>query len=527
MSMVPARRIFSSPGVRIAAASLLSAILLTLTLPDANVWWLTPVALVPWLLALTSAGRSRTAFVSGWFMGSVASAAIYHWIVHTAVTMSDFPVWAAILVLIAFALWHGIGWGLVGLFARTAIGNARGIWLVPAAVVAKEFAWPQLFPFHLGNAYFRVPLLMQGTDLLGIWGATVVSAAVSVSLAQSLGSGRAHWRRSAWISGVLVAAWIGYGWIRPLTLTMPNDEVALALIQPDITSAEKKQRSAAKRNEVFERLKSLSMQARGQGVDAVIWPEGAFPYRYTLDAAPQGGYLAQAAEASKELNRFSTVLETPMIVGAMTRPGNKSRNSMLLIDRNGQETARYDKRRLLAFGEYMPLSDTFPFLKNRVKEVSDMEGGEQVSALVIPPARILPTLCYEALFPEFVRRALVETDANLIVNLTNDSWFGDSGEPGQHLMVQYPRAVEMRVPLVRVTMTGITAVVSPQGEFLFETDLHERRADVVHVPIGEGRSVYRSVGPVLPWACLMVCVTVAAMTGWQRWRVRRAPDKSA
>jgi len=436
--------------------------------------------------------------------------------VHTAVTMSDFSFWTAALVLMAFAIWHGLGWGLVGLMVRSRVSSSLAVVIVPAAVVAQEFAWPQLFPWHMGNTFFRVPLLMQGMDLLGIWGATFVAVTVSVALAQAA-LGSCKWRRSALVATVLVIGWVAYGAIRLGTWEPAgaDDEVTLALVQPDITPSDKKKRGVANRKALFARLRDMTLQADLTGVDAVIWPEGAFPFYFALETGGRTNWDDVVA-MSKELQAMPRTLQRTAIVGTLTKPVDRTRNSVLMLGPDGQEMNRYDKRRLLAFGEYMPLSDTLPFLKNSVKEVSDMEAGDSVSSLRLGPALILPTLCYEAIFPEFVRTSLNEVGGNVIVNLTNDSWFGESGAPAQHLMDQVPRAVELRVPLVRVTATGINAVVLPTGEFALETGLHERRVDVVRVPAQDTFSLYREIGPVLPVACLVLLIWVIGTAWWKR-----------
>ncbi len=480
-----------------------SGALLTLALPDPGLWFLAPVALVPLLLVLPRLSRGR-AFLAGFVAGVVANAGIFHWIAHTAVSMSEFPWALATGVLLAFSLYGGLQYAVLSLVARPLLSRPWRILTVPCAVVAVEFLWPNLFPWHLGNAVFRVPILMQGMDVTGVYGASFVAAtlAVAVASAARVRTDRLPFpQREVLVAGVVALAWVMYGLVRlpQVRDAPPRDTLRLALVQPDITAQDKKHRDNASRKALFERLKDLTLRANLAEVDAVVWPEGAFPFYFAVDAEGRSGWR-DIVETSNRLVAMVRQMQRPLLFGSLTRPlGLRARNSMILLGSDGAEVARYDKRVLLAFGEYMPLSDTFPFLKNRVKEVSDMTPGDRAVAFPLGRALALASICYEAIFPGLTRRSLLETSADLIVNLTNDAWFGTSGAPAQHLMVQVPRAVELRVPLVRVTETGITAVVLPSGDFALETGLHERRVDVVAVPIVASFSLYREVGDVFAW----------------------------
>lgn len=499
-----------------------TAVILVLILPDAGLWFLTPLALVPLFYVLPDLNRGRS-FLAGWIAGTLANMGIFHWIVHTAVTMSEFPFLLAVLVLLVFSLYSGFVFALVALLGRPLLSGRWAVLTVPALVVSTEFLWPNLFPWQLGNAYFRQPLLMQGMDLTGVYGASFLSAAVSVALVQSLRSVRVG-NRPSWmppaIAVVLVSGWLAYGLVRLSAMeTDPTvDSVRLSLVQPDITAEDKKHRDGASRKALFARLKDLTESADLQGVDAVIWPEGAFSFYFATDSGGRKGWR-NIVETSRRLVSMVRDLETPLLFGSLTRPvGSRTRNSLIMLGPDGSEIQRYDKRVLLAFGEYMPLSDTFPFLKKKVKEVSDMARGNRAVSFPIGPARALASICYEAIFPTLTRESLNETGSNLILNVTNDAWFGTAGAPAQHLMVQAPRATELRVPLVRLTETGISAVILPSGEFALETGLHEQRVDRVDLSVADTFSLYRQMGDVFAWFCVAAMLVVLVCIRWRRAR---------
>ena len=199
---------------------------------------------------------------------------------------------------------------------------------------------------------------------------------------------------------------------------------------------------------------------------------------------------------------------------------------MLMLGPDGEEANRYDKRLLLAFGEYMPLSDTFPWLKGRVPGVGNLREGEAFGAFTIAGHVAAPSVCYEAVQAGLTREAVVAVDAGLILNVTNDGWFGTSGAPRQHLMDQVPRAVELRRPVVRATMTGISAVVRASGDLVGETGVYERATVVVEVPVPTDpeRTVFAVVGRAFAWACFAATVAAlfAALVAYRKGKKSRS-----
>lgn len=513
--------------VRTPLVVIASAACCIVALPDLG-WW--PLAFVAWtpLLALLPDLTRRGAFLSGWGLGTLAHLGIFPWIVHTATAMSDFSTPAAVGVLVLFAGLHGIAWGLVALGIRVMApqGSAGAVSVAAALVVTAEFLAPQLFPWHLGSAFWRVPILLQGADVTGMAGATFVTVSVGAALAGTL----RDWARSGRIrlagpllAFLLLALWVGYGWVRLSQVRQDAAQaptVRLALIQPDVTAQEKRVRDHGFRVSLVERLFSITRGADLAGVDAILWPEGAFPYTflYERDSLPTERQRP-VAQLSRAVITEVRRLGRPLILGSITRDKDgRGHNSAIHIGADGAVQARYDKQWLLAFGEYLPLSDQFPSLKGRISGVGDLSPGKRPVAFELGDARAAASICYEAIQSDFTRRAVIASGADLIINLTNDGWFGDYGAPAQHLMIQVPRAIELRTSLVRVTQTGITAVVGPTGEFLAETSLHERRAVVLDVPRMAPSSPYAAMGPVFAWMCVGG-VVLAAGIAWRRYRI--------
>lgn len=518
--------------VPVVAAGLLSGVLTVLPFPDIGWWFLAPAAFVP-LLAVLPSLRNREAFLAGWVAGAVSLAGIFHWIVPTAVNLAEFPFWGAALVLVAYAIAYGLNGAVLGVILRVLLRLAVPAWslvlLAPAAVVAVDFLGPHLFPFSLGNTYWRVPLLIQGADVTGIEGATYATVGISAAAALVL---RDLWaRRRPAIAPVLVAlllaaAWVGYGVLR---LPAVRDAEAAApslhllLVQPDVRPEERRSRDNAVKDAILDRLVAMTRQADRTAVDAIVWPEGSYPYEWPQK--PGTGPMTYATRAGLKLKEAAREFGKPLVFGTITRPDRRGRNSMVLLGPDGEEVDRYDKRRLLAFGEYLPLSDTFPSLKGRIPGVGNLEEGKAFGAFRIAGRVASPSICYEAIHAGFVREAVAAANADLIMNVTNDGWFGTSGAPAQHLMVQVPRAVELRRPLVRSTMTGISAVVRASGDLASETGVYQRASEVVEVPLPAlGRTPYAFAGSIFAWSCVSMAAAglLAALAAYRKGKKSRS-----
>ena len=151
----------------------------------------------------------------------------------------------------------------------------------------------------------------------------------------------------------------------------------------------------------------------------------------------------------------------------------------------------------MPFGEYIPFSDYFPFVKGKVKGIGDMAAGEHRVVFNVNGVQILPSICYEAIYPGMTREAVMEEPrAEVILNITNDMWFGDTSALTMHLMVQTSRAVELRIPLVRSTNSGITAFVDAAGRLSGTTPRYEAMTREGVVEVKSLFSLYALIGDI-------------------------------
>lgn len=504
----------------------LSGIVGALAFPDFHIWPLAFVAYIPMLLAIRNQKAGKR-FITGLATGFILHLIVYHWVRHTMISMSDLSPSIATIVLIAFALASGLLQGFFALFAEPIRQRTPSTYwfFIPTIYVLLEYAFPHLFSWYLGNAVYRQITLIQISDLTGVYGISFAIMTTNCLLAQATQhlfdrqSTRQIWSPIV-VSVILWTLIISYGTVRRHQLEqLPHtNQLRIAAVQPYVTPEDKKKRGK-ERKIILEKALTTTQTLPQQSFDVVIWPEGSFPYHYPGDSfdkriMPPTTLADESAKAVSELARKHA---THWIFGTLRESGDgtKTHNSLIHLDDSGKLIDVYDKRKLVAFGEYMPLSDTFPQLKNAIGGVSDMSPGRSPGIFEINGVRILPSICYEAIFPNFTRvSANYAQGADMIVNLTNDVWFGPHSAPELHLMVQTHRAAELRLPLVRVTNSGISAFVAPTGEITDQTQIFEATVLTGVVPVQQIFSFYRWAGDVFVY--VLAVLGVIAAVGWSR-----------
>ncbi len=499
---------------------LATGLVLSLAYPTVGWWPLAIVGWVPLLLWLELAKpRWQLALLAGWTAGFVLHAIVYQFLAFTAVEMSAMP-WVAGYALVGL---HAAGMGVhQAAFAAAVAWTGRDRKSAPrrAAEVAllmavAEFALPWLFRWYVGSAFFRAPLWMQAADVVGVIGVSALSLAVAQLVARAVAA-RA-WRPIGW-AALVVAAWAGYGALRMHQVNShPVQGVwRAAMVQQNATLAEKKALAAEKRITALDRLIEMTESAARQGQlrdrDVVIWPEGAFPFFWVVDdVSPTAPKIKTKANhwllsSKKRVVALSQRMTMPLLLGTLRRFDplwrQEARNSAIVLD-GGRQTFEYDKQILLAFGEYLPGTRWFPALKEAIAGVSNFDEGSTSGLVQLGKAKVLVNICYEALFSQFLRDEA--GDAQVLLNLTNDVWFGPQPAPDLHLMVQQARAVELRRPLVRSTVSGVSAYIDALGAFQSETQVGKAETVLVDVPLRDVGSLYRLWGDVPMWLATLGC----------------------
>jgi apolipoprotein N-acyltransferase len=483
-------------------AAVLSGLLVAGAFPKWDHSYLLIFALVPLLWALK--GKSlKAGFGLGLVSGLAHYVALLYWIVYVTHVFGHLPLPVALgimLLLAGYLSLYTAVWGL-----GVAWGAARGLsllWWAPALWVALEFGQTYIisgFPWELlGNGLYRHPLLLQVADLTGVYGLSFLVVLVNASLYLLFfpPRGRALRFRQAAVVSLLLALWLGYGYYR-LTqvdvLMAESPKLKVAVIQGNIKQGEKWRKDMVLTT--LERYAELTRRVKGARL--IIWPETAAPFFFLR--TPD---LAARVEAIARESGAYLLFGSP--AWKLTEAGERYFNRAYLLNPEGRVIGSYDKAHLVPYGEYVPLRRYLPFIGKMVPMVGDFAEGPVGATVSLPEGAIGPLVCYESIFP-YLSRAQVANGAHLLVNITNDAWFGKTAAAYQHLSMAVLRAAENHVCLARAANTGISACIDGAGRLLWTSELDVPEAHAVELAWLPGGSLYTKIGDVFAWACVSLC----------------------
>ncbi|MBM4285221.1 MAG: apolipoprotein N-acyltransferase [Deltaproteobacteria bacterium] len=498
-------------------AAVFSGLLLAAAFPRWDQAYLLPVALVPLFLALRGLSPGA-AFWVGLVHGLAAFGGILYWIAYVTNVFGGLPLPAAVGVMLLLAGYLALYRGLWSL--GVAWGEKRGLgllWFAPVLWVALEYLQTYMlsgFPWELlGYGVYRHPMLLQVADLTGVYGLSFLIVLVNVAVCHLVfpPRGKGGGRLQPALLLLLVAAlWLGYGYFRlgaVQKLAAQAPKIKVAVVQGNIKQGEKWKKELVEAT--IKRYADLT--AKAGGARLVIWPETAAPffYSHTPDLA------AQVQDIVRKNHSF-------LLFGALAmdkKPeGDIFYNRAYLLSPQGETLGRYDKAHLVPFGEYVPLKRILFFVNKMVPMIGDFGEGPVGATVPLPEAKVGPLICFESIFA-YLSRAQVEGGARLLVNITNDAWFGTTSAPYQHLAMGVLRAVEGRVSLARAANTGFSAFVDPAGRLLWRSGLFEPDSRVEELPLMPGGSLYTRYGDVFAWACVILAA-LALVFKRRRFRER-------
>jgi apolipoprotein N-acyltransferase len=469
-------------------------------------------AFVPLLRALEGAARAGS-FRLGYAAGVVGSLGILYW---TALVVAQFGaqglpvgIGAMLLLCLAVGAFPASAAWLTGRCIRRFGRSGLLIW--PVAWVATELVRDRTvfrFPWCL-LGYSQVDVLpyAQLASLGGVYLVSFWVAGTGAVLAWAIGEPRLPRRRLGLTSLALAHLLaLGFGFSRLGTEVASGGSLKVALVQPSIPQDEKWRPDLLAEN-LFEH-EQLSRSEAVAGARLVVWPESAVPFPFDSDRVA-ASRLAELARAGDHYLLFGNDdfaghgEEARIWVGAK------------LLDPAGRLAMRYHKIRLVPFGEYVPLEPLLTlggaFAGKLVDRVGRFTPGEELTLGEVDGHRLGTLICYEAIFPD-LSRGFTEEGAELLVNVTNDAWYGTTSAPYQHFAMARMRAIETGLYLVRAANTGISGVVDPRGRALARTPLFEERVLVEDVPISTERTLYAATGDAFAWTCLAAAIVLVLAT---------------
>lgn len=474
----------------------LSGLLLAGAFPPLSWGFLGFFALIPLLLV-----AEQRPFACGFFAGLSFFAPLLYWLNIVMITYGGlapfFSVVAWLMLCTFLALYCAATLWLVFFFQRR-LGLAL-IFTLPLVWVAAEYLRGHLFsgfPWGLmGYAAIDMPTLRQAADLVGVYGLSWLFVLVNCAGLLLIQQAR---RPSTWLALGVTALLVAGTWFyaaqpRPQAAAQ-GQSLQVGLIQGNI--AQQQKWDPAFRQTTLDTYKRLSLAAVKQGADLLIWPEAATPF-----------YLQEPGSDSRQVFDLVEQSARPLLLGAPSYTvgsdgAYRHHNSAYLLDSTGQIAGRSDKIHLVPFGEYVPLGKLLFFINKLVTGVGDYTPGE-VNPLALNGHQLGVLICYEAIFPELARQ-YVKGGSLLLVNITNDAWFGRSSAPRQLLDMTRMRAIENRIWIARAANTGISALISPDGRVLYQTAIFTPSQIVGKVVLGAAPTLYKRYGDSFAIACVLV-----------------------
>ena len=499
---------------------LLSAGLQILIFPLPNLYVLCWVALTPLLIALLHARVPNTlqlregikllpatplqGFLLAYVCGILWYAGTCYWIYRTMRQYGGVNAPAAVGILILFclylALYHGLFGLLISLLAGDSPFSRRALLIAPCAWVAVELARTRItgFPWDLlGTCQVdNVPLSRIAT-VTGVYGLSLEIMIVGSAWAAAF-LVRREKRNQLLLAAIAASLVLQAGRLIPAP-ALPADKVA-TLVQANIPILEGSDWTREYFTTTLHDLGNLSAHSSANPKpNLIVWPESPAPF-YSSDPLFRNAVSSFARESN------AWMLVGSIGINSMGTGGGQASefyNSAQLVSPTGDWSSRYDKMHLVPFGEYVPFKRMFAFAGGLTKEVGDFSPGVSREPLEADGAKLGVFICYESIFPDEIRQFAAQ-GAQVLVNVSNDGWYGDSGAYAQHLKQARMRAVENARWLLRDTNTGVTASIDPYGRIVARVPRKVRTALEAPYAPSNATTFYTRHGDWFAYLCAII-----------------------
>lgn len=475
--------------------------------------------------------RPGRAFWIGWLAGIATNCGGFYWAIQMFRQFAGIPWPLAAIGLLLLAAANGVVFAAWA-WATRLITRDTGwsvAWVSPVVWTALEKFWPELFPNYLGASQYQLSLVTQIADLTGILGVTFMVVYLNSTLFAVLeqrGRNQRFAVRLAAVFAAVLASVLIYGQVRIRTVdrqAAAAEKLTIGLIQANRGAGDKRLYPESLQSDHREMSGTL---AATHHPDLIVWPESVLHIRMmSRDGSVPPGELGDT--------------RTPTLFGVVLNIGPDSSarvyNSALLADDSGRIVGAYDKMVLVPLGEYIPFGETFPALYSLVPSVGRFWPGESLEPLPFGKYLLSVNICYEDIFPGQIRSLMRDGPGrripDVMINLSNDSWYGKSTEPMEHLALASFRSIEHRRSLVRSTNTGISAFVDPVGRIVARSGIWTRETLVDRVAImKQGPTVYALSGDWIGWLCALLSLAGigrALIISTRRGAPHQPPAKAA
>jgi apolipoprotein N-acyltransferase len=480
----------------------LTGLLLMASFPRTDQGYLAWVAFVP-LIAFVSQTKTRKgAFCGGFAAAAITLSLLLVWIPEVLSHYGGMPTalaWVAYGLMVAMLACYP---AIACVLAKHWIlrGGESFLLLFPFIWIIFEYALSISpfggFPWLLaGYSQSRYIHLIQIADITGIYGVSFLILMVNTAIAWILL--HRSFRFPCWApllaAALLIAACLLYGRISPQHWEKAHPRFQVAMLQANLSIDDPEQVQIAKFRSEYARMANSLKEAV---VDLLVLPEAPTPVLFQSDPIYRKNLEMLAG-------RYALGLIFNNINYSEIKGEERYSNSAFFLDGNGKLTGIYDKMHLVPFGEYIPLKRVFFFSESITKDVGEFYPGNNRKIIKMGDRPSNAIICFEAVFPDFVRR-FVNDGSQLIVNLTNDGWYGDSAAPYQHLAITRFRAVENRRYLLRATNSGISAVIEPSGRIQSSTGLLQEAICEGRFAFLAEKTFYARYGDVFIFLCAII-----------------------
>ncbi|MBS1828605.1 MAG: apolipoprotein N-acyltransferase [Acidobacteria bacterium] len=471
------------------ALAVLSAVLSVLVFPRFDLNFLAPLCLAPLFVAAAWEANPKRRLLIGWAAGFVYWFGICHWIAEVLHNYGGMNVPLVALAFFLFCVLKAMNWAAFTWLAGYLVHSRWAVLLLAALWTGQEriygpfgFAW-----FALGNAGIDMGVPMRLAPLTGVYGLSFVFAMMNAAVALLV------LRRPRLELAPLALLPLLY--FLPALPPIEQGQDNAVLVQPNIR--ERQDWTSAQTETTIRgmMLQALDVSAPRQPNSMILFPEVPAPF-YENDPKLRD----QAAQLAR-------VLGTPVLMGVVSHSPKGPRNSVIQVSPDGSFGPRYDKMNLVPFGEYVP--EAFDWIGKISEEAGSFQPGEKTVVFAVNGGRAGVYICYESVLPHFVR-GIVASGAQVLVNLSNDGYFGQSAAREQHLLLARMRAAENRRWLLRATNDGVTVTVDPAGRI-------DRRLTPLRKAAARARFTYQHTttpytdnGDWFVWGCLAIGLTAAA-----------------
>ncbi|HUI44061.1 MAG TPA: apolipoprotein N-acyltransferase [Terriglobia bacterium] len=511
-------RWFQRVGMR-CAASILAGVLLALCFPRHNLTWLVWIAPLPLLLALLNEASLKRAYLWGAIAGAVFLTGSVYWIALVMKNYGRMSLPAALGVMAAFLLVDSSYWGFFGLVTAWTARRSPGLALAASPLlwvamdVTQTYGYFGGFPWNLLGYGIQSSGLRQIATVTSVYGLSFLAFTTTALAAGLLLASSRRTRRAAL---ALLALWI-CGLILANSLMQPpgpteGREVAV-LVQPNIPLNEAALGWAPAQNpEPLNHLVNLSLaklrevspqrtSATAGDAPLIVWSENSAPFYFDRDPV----FRNTVQNLARQSGAYVIVGATTFVNGETTRP----LNTAIVLDPSGNTILQYAKIHLVPFGEYVPA--LFDHLVGQITtEGGSFVPGSTYASAPARPGAIGVFICFEEVFPQLVRR-VTPRGPGVLVNISDDAWYGDSSAAFQSMEMARLRAVESRRYLLRATDDGITDVIDPYGRVLGELPQHRQAAMAARFDYESGETFYTAHGDIFAWLCVAAAAALAAV----------------